>query len=175
MKRSIVTRFKIASVLNNLLSEKEIEKVSVSQICRQCKLSRTTFYKYFQDIYDVHTWLWKYYLSDCMNSIYSGRDWHDGLLYFFKVMLKHKNLFINSEHGKTPFVEEGYKSVSQIMDKKFYQLGIYLTKPQKIIFHYCLYMHASAVSRWIKRGMKETPSLITAALVYALPDFIPKG
>lgn len=169
------TKIRIASMLNELLKEKNIERVSVVELCQKSNVSRTTFYKYFQDIYDIHQWLWKYYLADCMNNIYVQYGWYDGLLKFFSVMLKHKELFQNSEKGITPFPEQGYENVLKIIKRKFYQKGIYLTAKEKVILKYCIYMQASATSKWIRDKMQDDPKEVTKALIYALPDFIPRN
>lgn len=43
------TKIRIASMLNELLKEKDIERVSVVELCQKSNVSRTTFYKYFQE------------------------------------------------------------------------------------------------------------------------------
>lgn len=174
MKKANNTRIIIASTLNELLKEKSIGEVSVVEICRKSNISRTTFYKYFKDIYDIHEWLWKYYLADYMTNIYVKYGWYDGLVNFLSVMAEHKELFQNTEKGTTPFLEQGYAKMIKIVNDKLYQKGIYLTNEDKIILKYCIYMQASATSKWIKEKMKDTPQAVATAMVYALPSFIPK-
>lgn len=37
----------------NMLKRKNIDRVTVTDICEECGINRNTFYYYFSDIYDV--------------------------------------------------------------------------------------------------------------------------
>lgn len=50
-QRYIQTKEKIEAVFLELLKEKDISKISVSEICRLAGIHRTTFYGHFEDIY----------------------------------------------------------------------------------------------------------------------------
>lgn len=46
----------ISKQLKELLKEKNLSKISVSEIIRNCKINRKTFYYHFEDIYDLLKW-----------------------------------------------------------------------------------------------------------------------
>ncbi len=52
-KRRQASREKIESVFTELLQTKEISQISVSEICKESGLNRSTFYANYIDIYDL--------------------------------------------------------------------------------------------------------------------------
>lgn len=46
----------ISNQLKELLKEKNLSKISVSEIIRNCKINRKTFYYHFEDLYDLLKW-----------------------------------------------------------------------------------------------------------------------
>lgn len=52
-KRIIKTKKKLTNTLLILLKEKSINNITVLELCKEAKINRTTFYKYYKDIYDL--------------------------------------------------------------------------------------------------------------------------
>ena len=52
-KRVIHTKKKIKDTFITLLNEKELNKITVSEICKSANINRATFYRYYLDIYDL--------------------------------------------------------------------------------------------------------------------------
>lgn len=52
-QRAKDTRAKIESVFTSLLKDKELQKISIQEICRGADVNRTTFYIHYIDIYDL--------------------------------------------------------------------------------------------------------------------------
>ena len=108
-----------------------------------------------------------------MKSIYVQNSWKEALLRFFSALKEHDSLFQNSEKGNTPYEEEGFQNMTQLVREKLYKRGIYLTDQEKIILKYALYMQSAATSKWIRDGMIESPKEMSLSLMSALPNFIP--
>lgn len=53
-RRTLKTRKAIYNVLMELLTQKELHKVTVQEISDQADINRTTFYKHFLDVYDLY-------------------------------------------------------------------------------------------------------------------------
>lgn len=43
----------LRQTLSQLLKEKELEKITVTELCRSVRINRSTFYEYYDDIYDL--------------------------------------------------------------------------------------------------------------------------
>ncbi len=57
MPESNITKKVLASTLKELVTARPFEKVSVSDICDACGVSRKTFYYHFQDKYELAEWI----------------------------------------------------------------------------------------------------------------------
>ncbi len=51
------TKLWIADALKRLLVKKPLEKIFVTEICREAEIERPTFYYHFQDKYDLMAWI----------------------------------------------------------------------------------------------------------------------
>ena len=51
------TKLWIADSLRKLLSHKSIDKVRVTEICKEAEIERPTFYYHFKDKYDLVAWM----------------------------------------------------------------------------------------------------------------------
>ena len=52
-RRIKYTKKIIKDTLINLLSKKELKKITVSEICKLADINRATFYRYYLDVYDL--------------------------------------------------------------------------------------------------------------------------
>ena len=53
-RRTAYTKKIIRESLYELMKEKPINKITVTQICEKADVNRSTFYSYYTDIYDLH-------------------------------------------------------------------------------------------------------------------------
>ena len=51
------TKLWIADTMKKLLAKKPIEKIRVTEICREAEIERPTFYYHFKDKYDLMAWM----------------------------------------------------------------------------------------------------------------------
>lgn len=52
-KRKRVSQEKIEKIFLQMIQTKEISEIRISEICKQAKINRTTFYANYIDIYDL--------------------------------------------------------------------------------------------------------------------------
>ena len=53
---SQITKYALENSLKNLLLQKPLDKITISDITDDCGISRMTFYYHFKDIYDLVEW-----------------------------------------------------------------------------------------------------------------------
>ncbi len=110
MADSNVTRLALASALKDLTKNTPLEKISVTDICRQCGDNRKSFYYHFRDKYDLVNWIF----DSEFGELSSSGEVHDGLrrmlrlleyFYenrtFYRRVLKVKGQNSFSEHFRT--------------------------------------------------------------------------
>ncbi len=75
MAESNSTKLALASSLKKLTGKTPLDKISVTDICRECGVNRKSFYYHFQDKYDLVNWIF----DSEFDSIAGQRDGSDGL------------------------------------------------------------------------------------------------
>lgn len=51
------TKLWIAAAMKRLMAKKSLEKIRVTEICREAEIERPTFYYHFQDKYELVAWI----------------------------------------------------------------------------------------------------------------------
>ena len=51
------TKLWIAAAMKRLMAKKPLDKIRVTEICREAEIERPTFYYHFQDKYDLVAWI----------------------------------------------------------------------------------------------------------------------
>lgn len=91
---STYTRTVLINAFEMLLDEKPLEDITVSDICKKAGASRSTFYKYFSDKYEIMIWKYK----EALNSIHSSEkgveDWREGTLAGIKYFADNRDYFL---------------------------------------------------------------------------------
>lgn len=54
---SLKTKKKLASSLKHFMMSKSLDKITVTDIVKDCNVNRKTFYYHFEDIYDLLKWI----------------------------------------------------------------------------------------------------------------------
>lgn len=54
------TKLLIADSMKKLMAEKSIDKIRVTEICKEAQIERPTFYYHFKDKYDLVAWIFFY-------------------------------------------------------------------------------------------------------------------
>lgn len=169
------TRMHIARCLNTLLKKKTMDKLSVVEVCQSAGISRTTFYKYFQDIYSVPEWLWEYAFSDILGRIGSEYGWSEGhrVLYETMAELKECVLYTESDRLYNSFLLKANTRTLQIHTRNIEAKRSYpLTEQEAVELDYLSYIYASMTHKWISDGMCVSPSLMQKIIADLVPPLI---
>lgn len=83
----------IACAFKELSSKKAIDKISITDIMKQADYRRQTFYDYFDDKYDLITWIFSYELSKMIQPEMGWKNWDDFLLHLLKYLEENKEYY----------------------------------------------------------------------------------
>ena len=53
-RRALRTRKALADALSELLTQKQLHKITVAEICEKADLNRGTLYRHYLDVYDLY-------------------------------------------------------------------------------------------------------------------------
>lgn len=88
-----ISKVRIVSALSELLEEKAFRAITVRDICDKAGVSRQTFYRHFENKYDVAQWYWQQTASKHLLRV--GRDltWRDSLQKSFELGAEYLDFF----------------------------------------------------------------------------------
>lgn len=89
------TKRELAATLKNMLQEKPLEKITVSELTAECGVSRMTFYYHFRDIYDLVEWMCIENLRSTASEQKTGDTWREWLIRIFESMYRQKTFVGN--------------------------------------------------------------------------------
>ena len=114
----------IIDAFNRLITETDFQKISVEMIMKEANVSRSTFYRYFKDKYDVMNANYKnlldYYISPDKSSSY-----RDLCAHLFQYGLEHLTIF------KRALDSTGFNSFSNFIYEYSYQTALRITKANR--------------------------------------------
>lgn len=167
-QRYLETERKIQECLIELLNKKDIDEITVSEICKKVQINRSTFYAHYLDLYDLLDKLQKYMNTSLINRynkselderfFLSEKFFIPFLEYirnnqsFYKACLKRRNKFP---------IEEGFEGLWNIVVKPIcINRGIVSEEEMMYYFVYFQAGMTMLIKRWVDNGCIETPEQI---------------
>lgn len=144
---------KIESVFVELLQTKELEQITVSEICKNADINRSTFYANFIDIYDlaekIIKRLWEDFLSLYVDDFKNKKDRMDFLKLFSHIK---ENQLLYKTYFKLDNMDIGIVGFDKEIAEMFFDM-------KYIDYHIEFFKHGlnAIIKKWLNGGCKETP------------------
>lgn len=177
---SQITKYALENSLKNLLLQKPLDKITISDITDDCGISRMTFYYHFKDIYDLVKWSCFEGARKALQENKTYETWQQGYLQIFEEVKKNK-----------PFIMNVYKCVHREQVEKYLQplvnnlvLNVIneeaqntnVTEDDKLfISQIYSYILMGLMLDWIKDDMEPDPEEIVDRLATLIKDTIPEA
>lgn len=84
----------IAQALGRLMTQKDVDKITVTDIVESCNISRQTFYYHFQDMTQVMEWSLQQIMQDTLQKSLKATEPEDAIKIFIDEVLKNR-FFVN--------------------------------------------------------------------------------
>lgn len=156
-KKKKDSQLKIEKVFLELIQTKEINQISVTDICKMANLNRTTFYSNYIDIYDLADKI-RDKLEEDVFSLYDGiqgdRYVSDNFLKLFR-HIKENQIFYKT------YFKLGYDKNFVIKNYDYSQAYEYYND-NKIDYHIEFFKAGlnAIILKWLYNGCKESPQEI---------------
>ena len=146
----------IKTTFFRLLTQKNIDKITVSEICALCEINRGTFYRYYQDVYALLSEIETDFVLDFNNRLREiAKHQNDRLAYLtdFLEMFKTKRkfLFVIFTHGNP---REFYNIITQTnaanSDLLFSEMFTAYPADKDFLQSFCAGGVAAVIITWIK-------------------------
>ncbi len=156
-KRKKETRDKISKVFITLLQTKEINEISVTDICKHAKINRSTFYVNYLDIYDLADKIGQELEQDVLSLYQEERDTNHNSNDFLKLF---KHIKDNQIFYKTYFkLKMDQNLITQEYD---YHLSKKLYDDKYIDYHMEFFKAGlnAIIKKWLDNNCQESPEEI---------------
>jgi len=157
-KRRKESQQKIEMIFTKMLEEKELYQISVTEICKQANMNRSTFYANYEDVYDLAKQIKTHLLEDVM-ALYQEewkeqRSEHNYLKLFQHIR---ENQALYRTYFKLTTDDEIFEMIGYSKeDAKQY------LENQYVDYHIAFFASGlnGVIKKWLRQGCKETPEEI---------------
>ena len=144
---SQMTKRALVASLKELMAEKPLDKITVTDLTEHCGVNRMTFYYHFKDIYDLVEWACVEEATRVLAGKKTYDTWQQGFLQILQSLQKDKVFYINVYHS----ISREY--IEQYLYKLTYDLMIGVVEERAAGM-------SVRAEEWIRGGMKEAPAAI---------------
>lgn len=166
-------KYKLADAMKQCMKEAPVEKITVKEIVEACGVTRQTFYRNFQDKYDLINWYFDKILLESFEHMGEGKTVYEGLVNKFYYIQKEKLFF------KAAFKNDDQNC---LRDHDFELILAFYTHqiedrtrrkiPQHLQFQLEMYCQGSIYMtvQWVLGYRKDTPEELARFLTDAMPQ-----
>lgn len=162
--------------MEELLHKKAFSKISVNELCEYIKVSRSAFYLYYEDKYQLFSCCLneKHKFFEQMKLIYNPKDF---IMFMLDYIQNEKRFFYNAfgasndEEIKEIAYQFFYQEFADILNGKIEE-GVKLPGPVEIISAFYVGGLTTTIIRWIKSNYKFSKEELAACLYDLLKDTI---
>lgn len=167
-RRVRYTRMALRESLLSLLQQYPISKITVSRICDQADVNRSTFYLYYKDAYDlldqIETELYEQIVSalEGTAAVLPNEDIFQRL---YEIIYKNRDLcrVIFGEHGNKAFLRKVGKINHEHMMREWRKLFKNLDETTLAYMHtFSAFTNIGIMKQWVASDFHETPAQLAA-------------
>lgn len=162
---SQTTKRALEASLKNLLLQKPLDKITISDIAEDCGINRMTFYYHFKDIYDLIEWSCMEDASKALAGKKTYDTWQQGFLQIFQAVQDNRPFIMNVYHSVSREQVElylyrlTYDLLIGVVEEKAVGMNV-RDEDKKFIADFYKYGFVGLMLDWIKNGMKEEPQIL---------------
>ena len=171
-KRQENVKYRLADAMKECMRKTPVEKITVKEITEECGVTRQTFYRNFQDKYDLINWYFDKILLESFEHMGEGKTVYEGLVnkfhyiqeerLFFRAAFKNDEQNCLRDHD-FQLIRQFY--TDQIEGKTGQKM------PENLKFQLEMYCQGSIYMtvQWVLENRKETPESLAKALTESMP------
>ena len=172
---SQVTKRALEASLKNLLLQKPLSKITISDITEDCGINRMTFYYHFKDIYDLVEWVCLEDAKRALDGKSSYDTWQQGFVRIFRAVQENKPFVMNVyrcvsreqvEHYLTPLTDDLLMGVINELSADM----VVREEDKAFIARVYSYAFVGLMLDWIKDDMRCDPERLVARFAFVIHD-----
>ena len=163
-KRRKESQEKIIRVFLNLIQSKEVHEITVSDICKQANVNRSTFYANYIDIYDLVDKVKEIIIEDFLDA-YKEERMTESHSYNFLKLFQH--IYDNQIFYKTYFKLNMNIDATLINSSISNEMEKFYGSDKHLEYHIDFFKAGlnAILTRWLNNGCIETPEEINEIII----------
>ena len=164
---SQVTKRALEASLKNLLLQKPLSKITISDITEDCGINRMTFYYHFKDIYDLVDWILMEDAAEALEGLQDFETWSGALREMLEKVQANRVLVLNVYRSisREQVEQYLYKMLDPLLRMFVERENIPVQEEDKqFIIDFYKYGFVGMVLEWVRRDMKTEPTLMAERL-----------
>lgn len=152
-----------------LLNKKSLHNITVTEIAKQCKIERKTFYYHYENLPQLVKEIFDEELEDVIKEFNETLSWEESFISAAKFILENKKVVKHMYESDYKVELEKYIfSISGEIMKKYVRRVAKDTKAQEIDIKLIAYFYQCALSsslvEWVATDMKTDPKIVARRL-----------
>ncbi|WP_282924480.1 TetR/AcrR family transcriptional regulator [Peptoniphilus genitalis] len=152
-----------------LLNKKSLHNITVTEIAKQCKIERKTFYYHYENLPQLVKEIFDEELEDVIKEFNETLSWEESFISAAKFILENKKVVKHMYESDYKIELEKYIfSISGEIMRKYVRRVAKDTKAQendiKLIAYFYQCALSSSLVEWVATDMKTDPKLVTRRL-----------
>ena len=152
-----------------LLNKKSLHNITVTEIAKQCKIERKTFYYHYENLPQLVKEIYDEELEDVIKEFNEALSWEESFISATKFILENKKVVKHMYESDYKVELEKYIfSLSGEIMKKYVERVAKDTNAQEIDIKLIAFFYQCALSssliQWVATDMKTDPKLVTRRL-----------
>ena len=163
------TKIALAYALKDLLKNKPLNKITVSDITDKCGINRQTFYYHFADIMELVGWIIEKEADDALKNNTTYDTWQEGFESLFNMLKEDRDFVLNVYHhipgdnSDLYLYKVTYDLLYQVVEEKSKDMMV-KEEDKCFIANFYKYGFVGLVVEWLNRDMVDDPKMIVSRL-----------
>lgn len=134
---SLYTKKKLASSLKHFMMSKSLNKITITDIVKDCNMNRNTFYYHFEDIYDLLKWILEEEAVEVVKQFDLMVDYREAILFVIDYVEKNAHILacaydtLGREEMRRFLYQDFISIIQSLIDSVEKELGIFSEKDFK--------------------------------------------
>ena len=177
---SQMTKRALVASLKDLLAEKPLDKITVTDLTEHCGVNRMTFYYHFKDIYDLVEWACIESATRALAGQKTYDTWQQGFLQILQAVQKDKVFVtkvyhsISREHIENYLYRLTYDLMFGVVEEKAAGMTV-RPEDKEFIANFYKYAFVGLTLEWVRTGMKDDPAALVERVSVLLHGISPRA
>lgn len=176
------TKHALSVALKELMEQKPIDKITISELTERCGIRRQNFYYHFEDIYDLLRWMFQEEAVSLLEQYEGSLLWQEGLLQLFHYIEANKAVClcalgsVGQEHLKRFFEAHIYTLIHHTIEHISVEIGVQndhaFEEDIDLLTHFYVVAMAGLIVSWLRGEVEKTPEELIDFVDRLLQDLI---